>query len=82
MTTPTLFVNKSYSMIFGRGSQRAIFQTFAIVGNTNLTVLMSARGGDMQRPKKIFNVQCGYCKLKSHTKDVFYKLVGCLPEFK
>ncbi|OIS97769.1 hypothetical protein A4A49_62463 [Nicotiana attenuata] len=81
MMTPAPSVNKAYSMMMERESQRAIAYT-SPVENSNLTVLVSARGGFQQRPKKNFNLVCDYCKYKGHTRENCFKLVGYPADFK
>lgn len=37
---------------------------------------MKTRSGSQQRPKKNYNLQYDVCKLKGHTKETCYKVVG------
>uniref|UniRef100_A0A3Q7HAS0 Reverse transcriptase Ty1/copia-type domain-containing protein n=1 Tax=Solanum lycopersicum TaxID=4081 RepID=A0A3Q7HAS0_SOLLC len=43
---------------------------------------MAGRGNIHHRPPKNWNLQCDYCKLKGHTKNVCYKLIGYPPGYK
>nr|XP_009768162.1 PREDICTED: uncharacterized protein LOC104219219 isoform X2 [Nicotiana sylvestris] len=43
---------------------------------------MMAKGGFAQKPKKNYNVCCDYYKLKGHTREGCYKLIGYPADFK
>lgn len=45
MMIPTPSVNKAYSMLMERESQRAIVHTCVTIENPDITALVSARGG-------------------------------------
>lgn len=45
------------------------------IESQGIEVVMYAKGGP-SRFKKNYGVQCDFCKMKGHTKDVFYKLIG------
>uniref|UniRef100_A0A3Q7HBM3 Reverse transcriptase Ty1/copia-type domain-containing protein n=1 Tax=Solanum lycopersicum TaxID=4081 RepID=A0A3Q7HBM3_SOLLC len=47
-----------------------------------LGAMMAGRGNIHHRPPKNWNLQCDYYKLKGHTKNVCYKLIGYPPGYK
>lgn len=79
---PVLTINKAYSMLRERKSQRNMSNTFSTTESGDVTALMMAKGGLCQRPKKNLNPQCDYCKLKDHTHEGYYKLIGYPADFK
>lgn len=36
----------------------------------------------MHKPRRNFNIQCEYCKLKGHSKENYYQLIGYPADFK
>ena len=79
MTSPTPNINKAYSMLIERESQRSIINSGERI---ELGAMMAGRGNIHHRPPKNWNLQCDYCKLKGHTKNVCYKLIGYPPGYK
>ncbi|XP_070029654.1 uncharacterized protein [Nicotiana sylvestris] len=88
MKTPLPTVNQAYALIVSDESQKSIAANSGILGANhvgNFEVTMYTKnggGGQNQRFKKNFNVQCEYCKLKGHTKESCYKLVGYPQDFR
>ncbi|XP_016450931.2 uncharacterized protein LOC107775693 [Nicotiana tabacum] len=88
MKSPLPTVNQAYALIVSDKSQRSIAANSGILGANpvgNFEVAMYNRnggGGQNQRFKKNFNIQCEYCKLKGHTKENCYKLVGYPQDFR
>lgn len=79
MTSPTPNINKAYSMLIERESQRSIINSGERI---ELGAMMAGRGNIHHRPPKNWNLQCDYYKLKGHTKNVCYKLIGYPPGYK
>ncbi|KAM3263920.1 hypothetical protein P3L10_000914 [Capsicum annuum] len=56
------------------------------VNDKNLEIAMYSRnspsGSNHQKFKKNFNLQCDFCKLKGHTKENCWKLVGYPQDYK
>ncbi|XP_075103660.1 uncharacterized protein LOC142178234 [Nicotiana tabacum] len=82
MMIPSPSVNKAYSIIMERESQREITHTSVPIENLDVTAFVSARGGFHQKPRKIFNIICDYCNYKGHTRENCFKLNGYLADFK
>ncbi|XP_070025759.1 uncharacterized protein [Nicotiana sylvestris] len=85
-------VNQAYAMIISDESQKTVAASAGLLGAnpTNITdqyeVAMYSRIGGNQRfnqkTRKNYNVQCDFCKLKGHSKENCYKIVGYPLEFK
>lgn len=73
MTNPTPNLSKAYAMIIERESLRVISGVSMMNEGSNATTFMTAKGGNFQnqnlRPKKNWNLQCDFYKMKGHTKD-------------
>ncbi|XP_075091839.1 uncharacterized protein LOC142171990 [Nicotiana tabacum] len=69
-------VNKVYSMLMERESQKTMKNAYANLNAGEMAALLTNRIGNQQKPKKNYNVYCDYCKLKGLTRDTCYKLVG------
>ncbi|XP_009761181.1 uncharacterized protein LOC107806348 [Nicotiana tabacum] len=76
MMIPVLSVNKAYSMLIKRESQRTMFNTFTTVDGGEMATLMTNKSGNQQRPKKNYSLQCDVCHMKGHTKETCYTVVG------
>ncbi|XP_075101894.1 uncharacterized protein LOC142177318 [Nicotiana tabacum] len=77
MMVPVPSINKAYSMLMERESQRNITNAVPLTKMGEATILMTVRGnGPVQRGKKNYNLYCDYCKLKGHTREGCYKLIG------
>ncbi|XP_016462681.1 uncharacterized protein LOC107785817 [Nicotiana tabacum] len=82
MTNPTPSVSKAYSMIIERESQRS-FSNVSMVGEgSEATAFLSTKGGSYPKPKKNWNIQCEFCKMKGHSKKNCYNIVGYPADFK
>ena len=79
MTSPTPNINKAYSMLIERERQRPIVNSGERV---ELGPMMARRGNSHHRPPRNWNLQCDHYKLKGHTKNVCYRLVGYPPRYK
>lgn len=81
---PLPSVNKAYSMLIERESQCNMISVLGTVENTEVTALMTAKGntGNNQKFKKNYNLYCDYCKMKGHTGNGCYKLIGYPADFK
>ncbi|KAH0765482.1 hypothetical protein KY285_001353 [Solanum tuberosum] len=54
-------------------------------GASTSTVLYAGRGhqqSSLYKPKKNYNLQCDVCKMKGHTKETCYRVVGYLPDYR
>lgn len=77
---PTL--NQAYTMIIENERQlTSNGRISSIIEGNNITALWSAKG-PRQKPKRNFNLQCEYCKMKGHSKENFYQLVVYPLDFK
>ncbi|XP_027767953.1 uncharacterized protein LOC114074294 [Solanum pennellii] len=79
MTSPTPNINKAHSMLIERERQRSIVNSGERV---ELGSMLAKRGNSHHRPPKNWNLQCDHYKLKGHTKNVRYRLVGYPPRYK
>ncbi|XP_019240598.1 PREDICTED: uncharacterized protein LOC109234812 [Nicotiana attenuata] len=79
---PTPTINEAYGMVVQDESQRA--KTVNISGLEIGAAAMAYNSGQgfPSGYKQKAQVLCDYCKLKGHTKDVCYKLVGYPPDYK
>ncbi|XP_075088191.1 uncharacterized protein LOC142170235 [Nicotiana tabacum] len=76
MMVPVPSVNKSYSMLMECESQKTMASASASLDAGEIAALLTNRVGNQQNLKKNYNLYCDYCKLKGHTRDICYKLVG------
>lgn len=82
MTSPTPNINKAYSMLIERESQRSIASSSSSGERIDLGAMMAGKGNYNQKSQKNWNLICDHCKLKGHTKAVCYRLVGYPPGYK
>ena len=81
-------INQSYSMVMYDESQKSVVATIGILGSNPNSVqqtyelAMYSRNGCTQKFKTNGNLYCDYCKLKKHTRDKYYKLIGYPQDFK
>ncbi|XP_075080338.1 uncharacterized protein LOC142165857 [Nicotiana tabacum] len=84
---PTL--NQAYALVVEDESQRNTSGTShtglnSIAERNDITTLWSlvARGGSMYKNKRNFNIYCEFCKIKGHSKENYYQLIGYPADFK
>ncbi|XP_019251164.1 PREDICTED: uncharacterized protein LOC109230088 [Nicotiana attenuata] len=88
MRSPVPTVNQAYAMIISDEGQKSITNATGILGANpammaeNFDAAMYSRSTGNQRFKKNYNVQCDFCKLKGHTKENCYKIVGYPPDYR
>ncbi|XP_075104407.1 uncharacterized protein LOC142178547 [Nicotiana tabacum] len=82
MMVPVPTINKAYSMLMERESQRSMTNNLCTNEGGKLTALMTMKGGPGQMPRRNFNLYCDYCKMKGHTREGCYKLIGYPTDFK
>ncbi|XP_004246807.1 uncharacterized protein [Solanum lycopersicum] len=81
LMSPMTSVNRAYGMIISDEGQRSIAANTRILGpnpaasGSNIDMAMFTRNGT-NRYKRNYNVQCEFCRMKGHTKEGCYKLVG------
>ncbi|XP_010313856.1 uncharacterized protein [Solanum lycopersicum] len=81
LMSPMPSVNHAYGMIMSDEGQRSIAANTEILNpnhaasGSNIDMAMFTRNGT-NRYKRNYNEQCEFCKMKGHTKEVCYKLVG------
>lgn len=76
LMTPLPSVNQAYAMIIGDESQKAVTSNPAgLLGAMPDNVVMYSKANS-QKFKKKYNLYCEFCKMKNHTKENCYKLVG------
>lgn len=84
--SPMPSVNQAYGMIISDKGQKIVAENSGILGaspassSSNLDMPMFTRN-DSARYKKNYNLQSEFYKMKGHTKDVCYKLVGYPSDF-
>ncbi|XP_070033008.1 uncharacterized protein [Nicotiana tomentosiformis] len=84
-TEPSL--NQAYAMVIedetqkGSSGHDSIGIKSLMEGN-DITALWSAKGPQMQKPRKNFNIQCEFCRMKGHIKENYYQLIGYPTDFK
>lgn len=81
MTHPTPNVNKAYSVIIERESQRSVANMTITGENSKATTFLTTRGGNYQKPRKNSNLHCAFYKMKGHTNEGYYKIIGYLGRF-
>ncbi|KAF3646377.1 hypothetical protein FXO38_19192 [Capsicum annuum] len=82
MMTPLPLVNQAYAMIISDESQKAMSSSSSVrllgampaIHAHDPTAMYSKTAASKFR--KNYNLFCEFCKLKGHTKDTCYKLVG------
>lgn len=77
---PTM--NKVYSMLIERESQRSMTNTLGTMDNVEMNALMTTKGRNMQQTRKNFNVQWDFCKMKGHARVECFKIIGYPSDFK
>ncbi|XP_075102891.1 uncharacterized protein LOC142177593 [Nicotiana tabacum] len=79
-------MNQAYATIVSDGSQKSMAANAGILGSnpgTNVgTYDTTLYTRTTEKFKKSYNLYCDYCKLKGHTKENYYKLVGYPQDFK
>lgn len=82
MMTPLPSLNQAYALIISDESQKSMASSTSAgllgavpVSNGYDPTAMYSKEGN-QKYKKNFNLFCEFCKMKGHTKDICYKLVG------
>lgn len=81
LMNPMPSVNQAYEMLMSDEGQKSISTNAGVLGanpssgGNNFDMAMLTRNG-YTRYKKNYNVQCEFCRMKGHTKEVCYKLVG------
>ncbi|OIT37712.1 hypothetical protein A4A49_59153, partial [Nicotiana attenuata] len=54
----------------------------SLMEGNDITALWSAKGPQMQKPRKNYNIVCDFCKMKGHDKENCYQLIGYPTDFK
>ncbi|XP_019235872.1 PREDICTED: uncharacterized protein LOC109216195 [Nicotiana attenuata] len=63
-------VNQAYAMLISEESQRSV------AGSAGILALYSSKADNRPKYKKNYNLYCDFCKLKGHSKENCYKIVG------
>uniref|UniRef100_A0A0V0HX07 Putative ovule protein n=1 Tax=Solanum chacoense TaxID=4108 RepID=A0A0V0HX07_SOLCH len=89
MLKPVPSVNQAYSMILSDESQRSVVANAGVLGTCPSSlqgsfdaVMYSRTSGTQNRFKKGYNLVCDFCKIKGHTRENCYKIIGYPPDFK
>ncbi|XP_019255165.1 PREDICTED: uncharacterized protein LOC109233756 [Nicotiana attenuata] len=77
-------VNQAYAMLMSDESQRSVTANAGILGsapNANInaydsTALDIAKPSFNPKFRKNYNIQCDFCKIKGHSKENCYKIIG------
>ncbi|XP_070047420.1 uncharacterized protein [Nicotiana tomentosiformis] len=81
MKTTEPILNQAYAKIIESKSQLTPPGINSIAEGNDITSLWNAKG-TQQKPKRNFDLYCEHCKLKCHTKENCYQLVGYPPNYK
>nr|XP_009608203.1 uncharacterized protein LOC104102242 [Nicotiana tomentosiformis] len=65
-----------------RESQRSMANAIVPGDNAEMTPLLTTKGFNTKKPRKNYNLFCDYCKIKGHTREGCYRLVGYPDDFK
>ncbi|XP_019257939.1 PREDICTED: uncharacterized protein LOC109236188 [Nicotiana attenuata] len=87
---PVPSVNQAYAMLMSEESQRNVAGSTCILGaGSNVisghyesTALYSSKADNRLKRRKNFNLYCDFCKLKGHSKENCYKIVGYPADYK
>nr|XP_033510199.1 uncharacterized protein LOC117274983 isoform X1 [Nicotiana tomentosiformis] len=90
MMSPTPTVNEVYGLTVSDEGQKSVAATSGLLGENptvsanhyNVAMYTGTGHGGNQKFKKNYNIQCDFCKIKGHSKENCYKIVGYPPEFK
>nr|XP_016468536.1 PREDICTED: uncharacterized protein LOC107791056 [Nicotiana tabacum] len=91
LMSPLPTVNQAYAMLMSDENQKAIVANSGILGvsppNINSgrydsTALYSSKTRGNQKFRKNYNLYYEVCKMKGHTKENYYKIVGYPSDFK
>ncbi|XP_075103379.1 uncharacterized protein LOC142177987 [Nicotiana tabacum] len=83
-------VNQAYAMLMSEESQRNVAGSAGILGaapnatsgHYESTTLYSSKSDNRPKHRKNFNLYCDFCKLKGHSKENCYKIVGYPADYK
>ncbi|XP_075103807.1 uncharacterized protein LOC142178367 [Nicotiana tabacum] len=80
-------LNQAYSMVIEDETQkgssgRDSTGLNSLMEGNDITALWSAKGPQMQKPRKNFNIQCEFCRMKGHIKESCYQFIGYPTDFK
>nr|XP_016470822.1 PREDICTED: uncharacterized protein LOC107793056 [Nicotiana tabacum] len=86
---PMPTVNQAYAMVISDESQKSIAANAGLLG-ANLTfgtgqydvAMYTKTEGNFQKTRKNFNLFSEFCKMKGHSKETCYKIVGYPPEYR
>ncbi|XP_075112712.1 uncharacterized protein LOC142182342 [Nicotiana tabacum] len=82
MMDPLPTMNKAYSMLMERESQRSMANAVVPAENDEMTTLLTTKRLNNQKPRKNYNLLCDYNKMKGHGREGCYKLIGYPDDFK
>lgn len=90
MMSPTPTVNEVYGLTVSDEGQKSVAAASGLLGENptvsanhyDVAMYTGTRHGGNQKFKKNYNIQCDFCKIKGHSKENCYKIVGYPPEFK
>ncbi|XP_075098537.1 uncharacterized protein LOC142175517 [Nicotiana tabacum] len=83
-------IHQAYAMLISDKSQRSVAASAGVLGpplivNANTydsTTLYSAKSNSNPKFRKNYNVQCNFCKMKGHSKENCYKIIGYPSDYK
>nr|XP_016481624.1 PREDICTED: uncharacterized protein LOC107802605 [Nicotiana tabacum] len=85
-------VNQAYALIVSDEGQKSVAAALGILGSNpasqvgNYEIAMYSKAGgnqnQNQRFRRNYNVYCNFCKMKGHSKENCYKIVGYPADFK
>ncbi|XP_019238698.1 PREDICTED: uncharacterized protein LOC109218768 [Nicotiana attenuata] len=81
MMKPLPSGNQPYAMLMSDESQRVVAASAGILGsqffNSN-----SAKPSFNPKFRKNYNIQCGFCKMKGHSREKYFKIIGYPSDYK
>ncbi|XP_019260764.1 PREDICTED: uncharacterized protein LOC109238744 [Nicotiana attenuata] len=89
LMNPMPRVNQAYAMVISDESQKSVAANAGVLGanptsaiNQFDMAMYTKTGGNYQKFKKNFNLFCDVCKMKGHTKESCYRVIGYPPEYR
>ncbi|XP_075103806.1 uncharacterized protein LOC142178366 [Nicotiana tabacum] len=80
-------LNQAYAMVIEDETQKGSSRRDStglnsLMEGNDIIALWSAKGPQMQKSRKNFNIQCEFCRMKGHIKENCYQLIGYPTDFK
>ncbi|XP_019227530.1 PREDICTED: uncharacterized protein LOC109208834 [Nicotiana attenuata] len=89
LMSPMPTVNQAYAMVISDESQKPVAANAGLLGanptsgTSQFDMAMYTKAGwNYQKTRKNFNLFCDVCKMKGHSKENCYKVIGYPPEYR